>query len=166
MADLDTYKDKVIVFEAVKASDANRLATRQPLQPTNTQIPSSPRASSHKPAGIKPGLDGTLDENNVRPYVGTQSNTHSLPRSLDRISQPSRVGSHFPGSTCQSSTLPQASVNSRLTPHSGTTTPLSASDHASGSVDMAGFDRYYASWHDRVKVSYPDYQEGRYILLF
>lgn len=36
MADLDTYKDKVIVFEAIKASDSSRVLTRQPLQPSNT----------------------------------------------------------------------------------------------------------------------------------
>lgn len=34
MGDLDTYKDKVIVFEAVRVSDTSRLVTRQPLQPT------------------------------------------------------------------------------------------------------------------------------------
>ncbi|KAF6221297.1 hypothetical protein HO133_002152 [Letharia lupina] len=123
MADLDTYMDKVIVFEAIKASDASHQVTRQPLQPTNAQIPSPTRRSSHKAADIKPSLDGASDEN------------------------------HTP--------LSHSAVRNRLTPHSGATSPLSTSDHAGGSVDMAGFDRYYADLHDRIQVSYPDYSDGQ-----
>lgn len=128
MADLDTYMDKVIVFEAIKASDASHQVTRQPLQPTNAQIPSPTRRSSHKAADIKPSLDGASDEN------------------------------HTP--------LSHSAVRNRLTPHSGATSPLSTSDHAGGSVDMAGFDRYYADLHDRIQVSYPDYSDGTHILVF
>lgn len=174
MADLDTYKDKVIVFEAVKASGTSRLVTRQPLQSTNTQILSSPRGSSRKPTGVKPSFDGPADENHIPPsamsyssllpskdmytqasHPGTQSNIHAL-----------SLSSHTSGSKFRSSTLPQSSVRSRLTPHSGATTPSSTSDHAIGSVDLAGFDRYYASWHDRIQVSYPDYNDGMHVLIF
>ena len=134
MADLDTYNDKVIAFEAVRASDTSRLGTRQPLQPTNTQIPSSPRKFPHKPASIKPSFDSASDEN------GTRSNTHSLPRSPDRISLASRSHS-------QTSILPQSST----------------SDRAGGDIDMAGFARYCANYRDRVQASHPKYNEGTYI---
>ena len=186
MADLDTYKDKIIVFEAVKASESSRLATRQPLQPTNTQI-SSP---TQKPAVIKPSFDGTSDgasdENYTPPsamsypsfqpsrvmhaqvlHPGIQSSNHSLPPASDDLSQPSPSHSHTPGDTFRhSTTLPHSSVGSRLTPHSEATTPLSASDHAVGSVSMADFDRYYNSWHDRFQVSYPDYNDGMHVFIF
>ena len=69
MADLDTYNDMVIVFEAVRASDTSRLVTRQPLQPTNTQLLASPRLSPHKSAGFKPSFDSTLDENHRGMYA-------------------------------------------------------------------------------------------------
>lgn len=183
MADLDTYEDKVIVFEAVKASDASRVVTRQPLQPTNTQL-LSPKGSLHKSTRIKPSFDSASDENHIPPpstsygslhssrgmhgqalHPGTRSNIHSPPPSSGRMSQASRSNSHTPGSTFRSSTLSHSSVGSRINPHIGATTPASTSDRAVGSVDMAGFDRYYASWRDRIQVSYPDYDDGTHALV-
>ena len=52
-----------------------------------------------------------------------------------------------------------------MTPLSGPTTPLSPSVHASGIISMAGFDRYYDSWRDRFRVSYPDHNDGTHILV-
>ncbi len=43
MADLNTFDDQVVVFEAVKTSDTGRLPAREPLRPTNMQILSPPR---------------------------------------------------------------------------------------------------------------------------
>lgn len=184
MADLDTYKDKVIVFEAVKVSDTSRLITRQPLRPTNTQLLSPPSGSLHKSAGIKPILDGASDEN-ITPspampygslhqsramhgqalYAGTWSNTHSLSPS-GRMPQVPHSNSHTSGSTFRSSTLPHSSVRGDVTPHSRATTPLSTSNHAFENVDMAGFDRYHASWHDRLQVSYPGHDDGTHVLVY
>lgn len=137
MADLDTYKDKVIVFEAVRASDTTRLVTRQPLQPTNTQLLSPRKAVSDKSAGIKPSFDGAVDEN------GTFS-----PKWLpDRISQAPRSHSQTSASTVQPLTLPQFSTSNR----------------AGGNVDMDGFAWYCANYYDRVQASYPKYNAGTYI---
>ena len=183
MADLDTYKDKVIVFEAVKASDTSRLATRQPLKTTtNTHVLSPPKENSYKPVDIKASLESASDENHDPPsamsrgslhpskvmpgYSGSQSNIHSPSPLSDRMPQSPLFHPHTSGSTFRSSNVPHASVRSRLTPHSRDTTPLSTSDHASGSVDMAGFDRYCASWHDRLQVSYLDYDDGTHALGF
>lgn len=185
MADLDTYMDKVIVFEAIKASDASHQVTRQPLQPSNAQILSPTRRSSHKAADIKSSLDGASDENHTPPsamsygslhstrslhgqalHPGTESNTHPVSPLPDRMSPASRSHSHAAGSTFRPSTLSHSAVRNRLTPHSGATSPLSTSDHAGGIVDMAGFDRYYADLHDRIQVSYPDYSDGTHILVF
>ena len=184
MGDLDSYKDKVIVFEAVKTSDSSRLITRQPLRPSNTQLPSSPRSSSQKPAGVKASLDGPADENHnpssAMPYSslppsraisgqalhpGTQSNGHKLPPSSDRRSQTPRSPSHSSSSGFRSSTLPHSSVRSRLTPHSGATTPSLTYDHAVGSVNMTDFERYCATWRDRTRVSYPGYNDGMYVII-
>jgi len=56
MAELDSYDDKIITFEAVKASDSGRLVTtRQPLQPKNTQTFSPP------PQKLAYGMDGPQD---------------------------------------------------------------------------------------------------------
>ena len=154
MADLDAYKDKVIVFEAVKTSETNRLATRQPLQPTNTQMPSSPRLFSHKPASIKTSIDGVVDENNTQisgravhgqsPHAAARSNFLSSPRSPDHVRQAPGPPSHASGSTFQSSTLPHSSVKINSSPHSDATASSSTSENASGSVSMTGFDRYHA----------------------
>ena len=38
MTDLDTFNDYVIIFEAVRFSDNQRLPIREPLRPTNTQV--------------------------------------------------------------------------------------------------------------------------------
>ena len=162
MADLDTYHDKVIVFEAVRASDTSRLFTRQPLQPTNTQMPSSPRVSSPKPDGVKPSFHGTLDENframhGQTLHTGTHANVHSIPQSPGPISQIPRSRSQTSSSAFQPSILSHSSIKSRSTPHSGATTPLSTSDHASGDVHMAGSARYDPNGRDRVQASYPDY---------
>ncbi|CAF9943183.1 MAG: hypothetical protein ALECFALPRED_010769, partial [Alectoria fallacina] len=177
MADLDTYKDKVIVFEAIKASDTGRLVTRQPLQPANTQLFSPPRGFSHKSAGIKPSFDGASDENQIPSSAMSYGSLHPSKAmhgqalhpstniltpspSSELMSRAPGSNSHTPSSTFRSSTLPHSSV-SRMTPHSGATNPLSTSDHAVSSVDMAGFDRYFASWQDRIRVSYPDYDDGQ-----
>lgn len=181
MGDLDTYKDKIIVFESVKASDTSRLVTRQPLDPINTQT-SSPVVQ--KPAGIKPSFESASDENHTPPsamscrsfipsramhgqvlHPGTESNTHSLPPSSDQLSQASRSHSHISGPTFRSSTLSHSPVGSQLTPHSDATTPLLASDHTVGSVHMAAFERYRTHWRDRVQVSYPDYNEGTHVFV-
>ena len=167
MADLDTYKDKVIVFEAVRASDTSRLVTRQPLQPTNTQLLSSPRVSPHKSAGFKPSFDGTLDENHrgmhgQTQHTGTQLNINSVP---DRISQAPRSLSQNSSSAFSSSMTPHMSVRSLSTPQSGATVPLSPSYHAGGDVETAGFARYCANWRDRIQASHPDYDESTYILV-
>lgn len=183
MADLDTYKDKIIVFEAVKASDTSRVFTRQrqPLQPTNAQLLSLPKGSSHEPVDIKQSFDGASDENHTPTSAmpcgslhpsramhgqalhssGAQSNSYPLSPLSDRMSQAPTPHSHASGSTFQPSKRPHSSVRSHLTSHSGAT-----SDHADGSVNMAGFDRYYAIWHDRVQVSYPDYDESTHIRVF
>ena len=167
MADLDIYKDKVIVFEAVRVSDTSRLLTRQPLQPTNTQLLSSPRLSPHKSAGFKPSSDSTLDENHRAMHGQTlhtdaQSNVHSVP---DRTSQASRSLSQNSSSAFSSSITPHFSVRSLSTPQSGATTPLSPSNHTDKDVDTAGFARYYALWRDRFQVSHPDYDDSTCILV-
>ena len=167
MADLDIYKDKVIVFEAVRASDTGRLITRQPLQPTNTQLLYSPRLSPYKPAGFKPSFDSTLDENHramhgQTPHTGTQSNIHSVP---DRTSQVSRSPSQNSSSAISSSITPQMSVRGLSTPQSGATVSLSPSNYAGGSVDTAGFARYCADWRDRIQASHPNYDDSTYILV-
>lgn len=137
MGDLDTYRDKIIVFEAVKASDTSRLVTRQPLQPTTAQIFSPPGGSSRKFASF----DGASDEN-----------TTPVSAILHDALQPSRAT--------------HGQVRSRLTPEMGATTPLSTSDHTGGTADMSGFDQYYASWRDRIQVSYPDYDDGMHVFAF
>lgn len=176
MGDLDTYKDKVIVFEAVKASDTSRLVTRQPLQPTNTQLPASPKVPLTKPASIKPSFDGALDENDTqqstmphgslppnvavhghRPYAGTQSSNNVLPQWPGPISQAPRPYSHTPGLTYQP---PYSAVDTGFTPHSGATIPVSTSNHAGGSVNMADFDRYCNSWRRSVQACHPSYTDG------
>ena len=185
MGDLDSYKDKVIVFEAVKTSDSNRLITRQPLRPSNTQLPSSARSSSPKSAAVKASLDGPADENHnpssamphnslspskaihgqaLRP--GTQSNGHKLSPLSVRRSQTPRSPSHSSSSGYRSSTLPHSSVRSRLTPHSGATTPSLTHDHAVGSVNTIGFERYCATWRDRIRVSHPGYDNGMNVIIF
>ena len=164
MADLDIYKDKVIVFEAVRASDTSRLATRQPLQPTNTQLLYSPTLSPHKSAGFKAGFDSTLDENHramhgQNPHMGTQSNIHSVP---DRTSQASHSLSQNPSSAISSSMTPHMSARGLST---GATVPLPPSNHAGGNVDTAGFARYCANWRDRIQASHPDYDDSTYVLV-
>lgn len=167
MADLDTYKDKVIVFEAVKTSDTSRLATRQPLQPTNTQLPSSPKLSPHKSANFKPSFNSTLDENHraihgQNLHLGPQSNHHSVP---DRTSQAPPSLSPHSSSAFPSSMTPHSSARSISTSQSGATTPLSPSNHASGDVDMAGFARYHANWRNKIQMSHPDFDDSMYILV-
>ncbi len=183
MADLDTYKDKVIVFEAIKASDSSRVLTRQPLQPSNTQLHSHATEPSHA-ADIKQGLDGASDENNIpksamlygslhpsramhgpAPHPGAQSNSHPLSPSSDRMFQAPPSHSHASGSIFASSKLPRSSVESHLISHSGGATPNPTSDHADGSVNMTGFDGYHDAWHDRIRVSYPDYNESVHTLV-
>ena len=183
MADLDTYKDKVIVFEAVKASDSSRVLTRQPLQPSNTQLHSHATGPSHA-ADIKQSLDGASDENDVpksamsygplhpsramhgqAPHAGAQSNSHPLSPSSDRMSQASPSHSHASGSMFASPIISHSSVKSPLISHSGGATSNPTSDHADGSVNMTGFNRYHEAWHDRVRVSYPDYNESMHILV-
>lgn len=56
MADLNTFDDQVVVFEAVKTSGTSRLPVREPLRPTNTQILSPPRKEYHSH-----GMDGVAD---------------------------------------------------------------------------------------------------------
>ena len=161
MADLDTYKDKIIVFEAIKASDTNRLITRQPLRPTNTQI-SSPGLSSHKAVSMKPSydpsFDGALGENDTQPSATPSNSLHSTGavhgQALHIGTQPSM----------RSSSL--SSVSSRSTHHSEFPIPSSASDQVKPSVNIAGFDQYYASLHERVQASNPDYNDGTGILAF
>ena len=185
MGDLDSYKDKVIVFEAVKTSDSSRLITRQPLRPSNTQLPSSPHNSSQKSTAVKASLDGPADENHnplsampnnslpptrdihgqaLRP--GTQHNGHRIPPSSDRRSQTPRSPSHSSSSGFRSSTLPHSSVKSRLTPYLRATTPSMTYDQAVGKVDKADFERYCASWGDRVRVSNPGYNDGTQVIIF
>ena len=127
MAELDTYKDKVIVFEAIKTSDTSRLVTRQPLQPTNTQIPSSPRPSSNKSTSIKAGLEGDRNENGTRPVA-----MPSAPWSPDRISKSPRSLSQTSGVTSQASALPHSSVSNRFTPHPAN--HAASSDHRPHSI--------------------------------
>lgn len=180
MGDLDVYKDKVIVFEAVKTSDTGRLITRQPLQPTNTQL-LSPNGSSPELTSIKGSIDRAADEN-VTPsdmshgsfppskavhgqalHPGTQSNAQPLSPSLGRVSDAPSSNPHTSGSTFRPSTLQHSSARSSTTPHPGAATPLSTSDDAGGSVNMAGFDRFYDNWYDRTLVSYPDYNYGTHV---
>ena len=185
MGDLDSYKDKVIVFEAVKTSDSSRLTTRQPLRPSNTQLPSSPHNSSQKSTAVKASLDGPADENHdplsampknsqppsrgihgqaLRP--GTQSNGHRIPPSLDRRSQTPRSPSHSSSSGFRPSTLPHSSARSRLTPHLRATAPSMTYDQSVGKFDKTDFERYCASWGDRVRVSNPGYNDGIYVINF
>ena len=42
---------------------------------------------------------------------------------------------------------------------------MSTSDHTSGNVDMAGFDRYYADWHGKIEALNPNHNDGTYILV-
>ena len=179
MGDLDGYKDKVIVFEAVKTSDSSRLIARQPLRPSNTQLPSSPKSSTQKSTAVKASLDGPADENHnplsALPYdslppsraiygqasrPGTQSNGPKIPPLSDRASQTPRSPSHSSSSGFRPSTLPHSSARSRLTPHLRATTPPSTYDQAAGSVNVANFERYCATWRDRVQVSNPRYNNG------
>ena len=165
MADLDTYNDKVIVFEAVRASDTSRLVTRQPLQPTNTQLLSSPRLSPHKAAGFKPSFDSTSDENQRgmhTQHTGTQINIKSVP---DRMSQAPPSLSQNASSAFSSSMNSHMSVRSLSTPQSGATVPLSPSNHAGGDADTAGFASYCANWRDRIQASHPNYDDSTYILV-
>ena len=185
MGDLDSYKDKVIVFEAVKTSDSSRLITRQPLRPSNTQLPASPHSSSQKSTAVKASLDGPADENHdpssAMPYnsltpgtaihgqalrPGTQSNGHRIPPSSDRRSQTPRSPSYSSSSGFRPSTLPHSSVTSRLTPHSRATTPSLTHDQAVGSVNMTDFERYCATWRDRIRVSNPGYNSSMYVIIF
>lgn len=183
MADLDTYEDQVIVFEAVKTSDSSRLVSRLPLQPSNTQLLSPPGGSSRKPVSLKPNFDGASDENHISAmshgslppsramhgqtlFSGAQSKTQPLSPSLDRMSQAPLSQSHPSGLSFRSTTLPHSSVGGPLIPHSGTTTPSSKSAHADGSVDMAGFDWWIANVHDRVKVLEPDLDDSTHVLVF
>lgn len=146
MGDLDIYQDKVIVFEAIRASDTSRLVTRQPLQPKSTQL-----RSPHVPADTKQSFDGVSDENRIpspaMPYhslyqsrtmqtlhPSTQSNIHSLSSSLGRTSEAPYSNSHTLGSASRSAILPHSPVGSRMTPYSGATTPLSTSDRAEGTA--------------------------------
>lgn len=56
MSELDTYNDKVIVFEAVNVSESDRLvSTRQPLQPKSVQV------FSPTPQKLAYGADGAQD---------------------------------------------------------------------------------------------------------
>ncbi len=101
------YRDRVVVFEAIKTSNASRLPSRQPLQPTNTQVLSPPdkSQSSQNLADVKTPIPAPrnliprlLDENsmflpkpfqpqvhtecsqppaNVRPYTNIPSPTTS-----------------------------------------------------------------------------------------
>ena len=161
MADLDTYKDKIIVFEAIKASDTARLATRQPLQPTNTQI-SSPRLSSHKNIDMKPSYDpsydGTLSENPTHPPATSHDSLHSTGTIRGQASHADTQSKV----RCS----PPSSASSRSISHSEAPIPSSAADQAKPCVNIAGFDQYYASLHDRVQASNPEYNEGTRILAF
>ena len=161
MADLDIFKDKVIVFEAVRASDTSRPVTRQPLQPTNTQLLSSPRLSPHKAAGFKPSFDSTLDENQrgmhgQTQHPGTQIIVNSIP---DRISQAPPSLSQKSSSAFSSSMTPHMSLRSLSTPQSGATVPLSPSNYAGGDADTGGFAQYCANF-DRIRASHPDYDDS------
>ena len=154
MNDLDTYKDKFIVFEAVKASDTTRLTNRQPLQPINTQI-ISPRHSPRKSAGTNPSYDGVSDENHKAPSAISFSSLHS-----GKSIQPgTQSNTHTSDPPFRSSTLSHSSVKGKkIFPWDETA--LSTSNDAGGGIDMTGFDRYYSNWHDRIKVSFPDYNDG------
>ena len=157
MADLDAYKDKIIVFEAIRVSDTTRLASRQPLQPTNTQI-SSPRLSSHKTIDMKPSYDGALSENATHPPATPRHSLYStgtIHGQASHANTPSKV-------RCS----PPSSASSRSTSHSEAPIPSSAADQARPCVNIAGFDQYYASLHDRVQASNPDYNDGTRILAF
>ena len=161
MADLDIYKDKIIVFEAVKASDTSRLATRQPLQPTNAQI-SSPGLSPHKPVGMKSSYDQSFD--------GATGENHTYPSATpyDSLLSTGAVHGQASHAGTQSNircSSPPSSTSS-LTPLSETSLSSSASDQAKPSVNVAGFDQYYASLHDRVQASNPDYNDGTRVLAF
>ena len=137
------------MFEAVGASDTNRLVTRQPLQPKNSQL----RTSSHEPVDTKQSFDGAADENRAPSpnmlyhpihqsramhgqalHPDTPSNIHPLSPSLGRASEASHSKSNTSGSTFRSSTLPHSPVKSRMTPYSGAPTPLSTSDRTEGTV--------------------------------
>ena len=80
VAELDMYRDGVVVFEAIKTSNASRLPSRQPLQPTNNQVLSPPDKSrpSQILADVKTPIPAPrnliprpLDENSIfqpKPY--------------------------------------------------------------------------------------------------
>ena len=166
MADLDTYNDKVIVFEAVSASDTSRLVTRQPLQPTNTQLLASPRLPLHKSPSSKSSFDPTLDENRrgmhrQTQHTGTQSNIKPVP---EPMTQAPHSLSQNSSSVVSSSITPHMTVRSLSTPQSGVTVSLSPSDYAGRDVDAAGFTRYCAKWRERIQGSHPEYNDSTYIL--
>jgi len=55
MRELNDHGDNLIVMEAVKRSDLPARAARQPLQPSNAQVPTKP--ASPAPEAVKPSLE-------------------------------------------------------------------------------------------------------------
>jgi len=102
MADLNTFDDQIVVFEAVKASDTGRLPIRQPLQPTDSPILSPPRKQV-----IPHSMDDVRDSKPSRP-----TNRGPIPNSRDEnlttspSSRPPRVSG--PGMSYRSDTLSPA----------------------------------------------------------
>lgn len=98
MANLNTYNDNVIAFEAVRASDTSRLAARQPLQPTE-------RREQHKlaalhsepqiPKGLKP-VHSTIQSPLID--AGDENfSTSNFPSSTRRSAYPGAESRNFPG---------------------------------------------------------------------
>ena len=148
MGELDTYKDRVIAFEAVRSSEiSSRLAERQPLQPSNHQVArKAPMVKAEGPAvsGSKavfvPTVNSYLtqgrsqDENAVpvrdsNPYLPSQyqdpkfkARNQSI---LGRMQSP-RPGVRSPSSPTQPSST---KIGARsITPGSTNITPASTYD--------------------------------------
>ena len=123
IADLNTYRDQVIVFEAVKASDDSGLNNRQPLQPTNNQVlsPSQKKQeSSRSMENVKPSLLGlytqasnSRDENHrfqqdLHPQQAYAAGAQHIP--ANNISPYASPYTHTPSPTASHRSLPASHV--------------------------------------------------------
>ena len=179
MSELDTYRDRVIAFEAVKATDASRLvSTRQPLQPKSPQAlsPSSdsnPTQSMNTVLNVKcPPTDelATSDEGHDENRV-PQSRSHAQ-ESIDQSRAISPRPQSNPITPSMNDRRNQARDTEEASPWKGIDfaagvkreSPSQASllpDQPDDKVGVAGFNWFRGATIDYTRSCWPNLTEGK-----
>lgn len=184
MSELDTYRDRIVAFEAVKAMDTGRLVTtRQPLQPKSPRTLSG-SSEKHRTQSLnammdaKPPLSGGIqtanqdmahDENQTHPpsaHMQTPGDHASYAASLRPQSHPLSPSARKPKSEARDIKCASPGIRNRPPAGRNPMSPVQTSPipavlgQSVQDVGTAGFDRFYDARNNLIRRSWPNLTEG------